>query len=177
MTQETATPKDLANQNQFNQNFAFNIGDAWDFDEKKWNYDLESDRAKKLVENDFELLKASEKAFLARNRTQPVNGDALVLPCGGVVYFCHIWSDSAQTTPSGSFALSDVGGISYSGGLDSGVKLTDIYLTDQVAYLPVWICHKNRLQAGARVNGTIKTRVWQTVPEADLSGVRLKRNW
>jgi hypothetical protein len=177
MYTETATPKDLADQNQFNQNFGFKTADAWDFEKKSWNYDLESDRAKQLVEKDFELLKECEKAFTARAPKHPKNGDALVMPCGGLVYFCHTWDDSAQTTPNGSFALSDAGGISYSGGLDSGMKLADIYLTEETAFLPVWICHQNRLKAGARVNATVKTRVWKCLPEADLTGVQLRRNY
>lgn len=177
MVLETATPKDLADQNQFNQNYKFSTPDAWNFTLKSWDYELESEQAKKLVEADFAILKACETAFLARQPQTPKNGDALLMPCGGIVYFCHTWNDSAQTTPGGSFALNDNGGISYSGGLDSGMKLGDIYLSDETAYLPVWICHNNFLKAGARVNGTVKTRVWKCKANADLSGVQLKRSY
>jgi hypothetical protein len=177
MITETATPKDLADQNQFNQNYYFNFSNAWDYERKQWNYDLESETSKKLVEQDLEHLKECEDAFLKRVSQKPKNGDALQMPCGNIVFFCHTWDDSAQTTPHGSFALSDSGYISYSGGLDNGMELKDIYLTDEFTYLPVWICHNKRLKAGCRVNATVKTRLWKCNEDADLSGVQIKRNY
>lgn len=158
----------LAELNKFNQNYNFTTADYL-----TKGFDLEKEPKYKIKDltEDFNHLKECEKAYLTRGGSLPIVGDALLLPTGETVYFCHIWDESAQTTGGGSYSLSKSGYLSYSGGLDSGVKLNDIYLTEDFTALRIWFCHKGYLTGGCAVYANIKTRVWKCKESADLSGV------
>lgn len=165
----TNTAKDLASLNQFNQNYSFKTSDY--FNKSKFDFNAEGDRIKETIQKDFNLLKEYEKAFLSRGNNAPIVGDALLLPTGETVYFCHVWDDSVQTCGGGSFSLTSSGFLSYSGGLDSGIKKHDIYLTDDFTALNIWFCHRGYLTGGCSIDAYIKTRIWKCKENADLSGI------
>lgn len=128
----------------------------------------------KKVKADFILLKKFEKAHIANyhNSKLPVEGDCIFLPDGQVVYFCSVLDEKGQTCESGSFCLHNNGYVSFSaGGLDSGIALSDVYLTDEFYVLPIWFCHEGRLCAGCGIYANIRCRVWKTKEGADLSGI------
>ncbi len=128
----------------------------------------------KKVEADFILLKKFEKAHIEHYHTSsiPIEGDCIFLPDGQVVYFCSIISQTGQTCESGSFALYNSGHVSFSaGGLDPGILISDVYLTNEYYVLPIWFCHEGRLNGGCGINANIRCRVWKPKEGADLSGI------
>lgn len=166
----TETAEQLAKDNLFNRNYDFKTADYIWGQTGKLEYYNEPQYIKDKVNKDLEILKKDNQKFLDRERSVPAVGDALLLPNGKYVYFCHVWDDHAQTTIMGSFCLFG-SGFSYSGGLDSGLKLEDIKLTDKEYGLPVWFPHNGSLQAQCAIYATAKTRVWKCKKGADLSGV------
>lgn len=165
----TSTTEQLALLNQWNQNYHFKTPDY--FNKSAFNFTDESGFMQDIVKRDFDLLKEYENAFLNRGDNSQKVGDALLLPTGETVYFCHVWDDSVQTCGGGSFCLSSSGFLSYSGGLDSGIKKDDIYLTEEFTPLYIWFCHRGYLTGGCSVQAFIKTRVWKCKDNADLSGI------
>lgn len=149
----------LAELNKFNKNYFAYAGTSGIFNLK-------------AIAEDFELLKeyscAYQKKFIFN---EPIIGDCLQLPDGQIVYFCHIHTDSIQTCPGGSFHLSPSGFLSFSGGLDSGISISDIELSNEKSALPIWFCHRGFLTAGSAIYARIECRVWKTKSGADLSGI------
>lgn len=127
----------------------------------------------KKVKADFILLKEYEQEHIKdyHNSEKPIVGDCIFLPDGQVVYFCSVYEDRGQTCNGGSFSLYDTGYISYSGGLDSGISYSDIFLTDEYYVLPIWFCHNGILCANCAIYANIRCRVWKTKEGADLSGI------
>lgn len=154
----------LAELNKFNQNYRLYYGAPLNT---------------KAITADFELLKAYSNAYQNNFvRNTPILGDALRLPDGQTVYFCHIYDNKAQTCEGGSFHLGE-GYLSYSGGLDSGISFSGIELTAEKFVLPVWFCHRGYLTGGCGIYARIECRIWKTKECADLTGIpqvrRLKR--
>lgn len=175
MEKLTNTAEKLAAFNQYNQNYHFKTPQP--FVKNSFNYSEESKYTKMLVEKDLEILNRYQANFLEVATDEPRNGDALILPTGETVYFCHTLENSVQTTPGGSYNLSKSGYLSYSGGLDSGINKNDIYLTDELTTLQIWFSHGGYLCAGSAIYAIIKTRVWKCKEGADLSGIQTKRNY
>jgi len=165
MLELTNDVQSLAERNKFNGNYR-----------AYYNAPLNT----KAISEDFKLLQQYAGNY-HQNHTidKPSLGDALCLPDGQMVYFCYIHNISAQTCGGGSFHLTSDGYISYSGGLDHGLLLSEIELTTQKYVLPVWFCHRGYLTGGCGIYAHIECRVWTTKPGADLSGVpqvqRLRR--
>jgi hypothetical protein len=127
---------------------------------------------REAVSKDFSLLKGYTDAYQKRlSKSKPAVGDCLSLPDGQFVYFCCIHPTKAQTCKMGSFCLTTVGTLSYSGGLDSGISLSEIELTNDRFVLPVWFYHNGHLCAGCAIYAHIECRVWKTKEGADLSGI------
>lgn len=148
---------DLKKLNQYNQNYVLYYGGPVN-DE--------------LIEKDFLLLESYTVAYQnTYSIERPIVGDCLLLPDGQYVYFCHIHSEYAQTCAGGSFHLCSSGFISYSGGLDSGIQISDIEPTQEKHVLPIWFNHRGYLCAGCGVNARIECRVWRTKTGADTSGI------
>lgn len=148
---------DLKKLNQYNQNYV--LCDGGQVNDE-------------LIEKDFLLLESYTIAYHSKYTIEkPIVGDCILLPDGQYVYFCHIHEESAQTCAGGSFHLSPSGFISYSGGLDSGIQISDIELTQEKYALPIWFSHRGYLCAGCAVNARIECRVWKTKTGADTSGI------
>ncbi|WP_418360143.1 hypothetical protein [Sphingobacterium detergens] len=155
--QVTTTVEQLAEINKYNNNYV-----------AYYNAPLNM----KKVERDFELLQEFSKAHKSRNSAnQPRLGDCLLLPDGQKVYFCHVWDDHVQTCGGGSYHLSNGGGMDFSGGLDDGLKISEIELTNEFDALPIWFSHEGRLRAHCAIHANIEVRVWKPKQGADLSGV------
>lgn len=136
--------------------------------------DLQPERIQNKIKKDLAILKNSIDNF--NKSTIPRVGDFLRLPDGQHVIFCHIHEDSIQTTAGGSLHLSEGGYISFSGGLDSGLKITDIAETSEVKPGLVWFWHEGYSGGDRGVYGSIPFRVYETRPGADLSGIPQIKN-
>lgn len=125
------------------------------------------------MQTNEELLKESEQAF--NLRPGPRVGDYLRLPYGLFTRFTHNWGkeiNQIQTGGgSGSYHLSKNGFISYSGGLDSGVKHTDLIESIERKQGFIWIWDKGMSGADRGVDMQIYFRVFDLLPGADLSGL------
>lgn len=98
-------------------------------------------------------------------------GDFLCLPHGEFVRFSHDWGESLQTTgASHGFHLGS-SYISYSGGLDSGIKRASIKQTNELKAGFVWIWDQGISGADRGVNMQMSFRVFNILPGADLSGL------
>ena len=132
------------------------------------DWEAQSERVKNTVKRDFNLL----QEYAANMREGLKVGDFLRLPDGQAVIFSHIWEDGlCQTTPGGSIHLSRSGGLSYSGGLDSGVKVEDLIKTEETKPGLIWFWHEGSAGADRGVNAYVNFNVWETKPGTDLSGV------
>ncbi len=102
-------------------------------------------------------------------------GDFIRLPYGIFVRVCHIWPDSLQTCSDGSFHLSG-NYASYSGGLDSGVKVSDIVPTNETREGRVWIWKDGMSGANRGLDMMMNFRVFELKEGADTSGVPQVKN-
>ena len=171
----TETVEELAIINKFNVNYDFQT--AIPYAQDLFSFRYETDERRELVRKDFEVLSELKLNYLLASMKTlvPMEGHALQLPNGEFVYICSVSKTKAQTTPGGSFGL--FGEITYSGGLDSGVLLEDIYKTSEDYLLPVWFCHEGRLGPHRGINAVIRTTVWKCKRTADISKVKTKRNY
>lgn len=152
--------------NKGNENLGHHIGDwtpegfPFVFNEKK-------------VEENFEILQKIQKARLSTldEPVRPRNGDVIHLPDNKMVYICQVWNNTVQTTQGGSFSVFSSGGMSYSGGLDSGVKREDLIESDEQDFCACWFPESGWLRAHSAVYAKMKVRVWKVKKGADLSGV------
>lgn len=119
------------------------------------------------------ILKEAETAF--NLIPGPRVGDYLRLPYGLFTRFTYDWGKDINQIQTGggscSFHLSKSGYISYSGGLDSGVKHTDIIETKETKPGYIWIWDNGISGANRGVDLKINFRVFDLVPGADCSGL------
>lgn len=109
----------------------------------------------------------------AMNKIQgPRVGDYLRLPYDLYTRFTYDWGDSIQTGGgAGSYHLGSSGYTSYSGGLDSGVKKTDIIQTDETKEGYIWFFDQGISGANRGVDFKISFRVFALREGADISGL------
>ena len=98
-------------------------------------------------------------------------GAKIELPDGSHTYITHVWSDTVQTGNQGSCFLSKCGHISRSGGLDSGLKKSDLILTEKTDKILVWFWHMGWSGANRGVNYYLPVQVYKTKKGCDLSGI------
>lgn len=122
------------------------------------------------MQENNEILKERESAFNLKKGARV--GDYLLLPHGEYTRFTHLWEDSIQTGgSSGGQYYFGTGYLSYSGGLDSGVKLKDIEQTEEIKKGWIWFFDRNISGAGRGVNFEIDFKVFKLKEGADLSGL------
>lgn len=81
-------------------------------------------------------------------------------------------SDVCQTTSgAGGFSSINSGSFSYSGGLDKGVKYSDLVPTEKYDECRIWFPESSHLRAGSRVEGRVWVRVWELRKKTDKSGI------
>ena len=76
----------------------------------------------------------------------------------------HVWDDSAQTGGGqSSYYLGEGGYVSYSGGLDPGIPLAKLVLTDEVKKGMVWFFSRDHHTAHNGVDFSIDFRVYNVI--------------
>lgn len=121
------------------------------------------------AEKDLAIIKERSKKYMEREGFKV--GERIELPDGQEVMISHVWDDTVQTSNGGSMHLSSGGGISFSGGLDSGLKKSDLIRIDTLGEANIWIFHNNSAGGGRGVYHTIPVTKYRTKRGADLSGV------
>lgn len=121
--------------------------------------------------NNLQIVKERTKLFNAFDT--PRVGDYLKLPNDlGFTRFTHEWDESIQTGGgTGSFYLGKSGGVSYSGGLDSGVSKKDIVPTIELKKGFIWIFDEGISGAHRGKDFEIDFRVYELIKNADTSGL------
>ena len=114
----------------------------------------------------------NERVQAYNKRQGPRVGDYIKLPFGIYARFTHKFPESIQTGGHeySSFYFGPSGVMSYSGGLNPGLKLKDIRLTDEKKEGNIWFFDKNRARAYGGVTFSIPFRVFEPLEGADLSG-------
>lgn len=127
------------------------------------------------MKTNTEILNERQAKF---NKIQgPRVGDYLYIPSNDkrvpeYTRFTHDWTDSIQTGGiGGSFYLGGSGSLSYSGGLDSGVKVADLILTDATKEGSIWFFDEGVVGAGRGKTFSIPMRVYTLKGGADLKGL------
>lgn len=113
----------------------------------------------KFDERDQAIL--DERVTAWNKRTGPRVGDWIRFADGMVCQVSHLWPGSAQYTYGGSFYLGD-GYQSYSGGLESGIPLESLTLTDETKPGTVWFFHHDFHTGHNGVNATVECRVYES---------------
>jgi hypothetical protein len=99
-------------------------------------------------------------------------GDYISLPDGQMVIISHNWNENqVQTSGGGSMHMGQSGFLSFSGGMDSGLKETDLIPTKETKKGTIWIFHGGFSGGNRGVYSKINFRVFKTRPGADLSGI------
>lgn len=117
-----------------------------------------------------EILKSRMAEFNAEKGARV--GDFLLLPNGKYDRFTHAWDDHIQTGGYGNGSYYFGGKwVSYSGGLDPGVKYKDIEQTEATKDGAVWFFSKNHARAFNAVYYHIPFRVFKLREGADTKGL------
>jgi hypothetical protein len=119
-------------------------------------WQLETDRLNQ------EILKRREVSFNIRQSIRV--GDYVRHLSGKMDRVTYVWSDSAQTGGGqSSFYLGEGGYVSYSGGLDPGIPLTKLVLTEEVKKGMVWFFLRDHHTAHNGVDFMIDFRVYNVI--------------
>lgn len=119
----------------------------------------------------------SERTVVFNRISGPRVGDYLYIPSidkrvPEYTRFTHDWTDSIQTGGiGGSFYMGESGALSYSGGLDPGVKVADLILTDATKDGSVWFFDEDRPGGGRGKTFNIPMRVYTLKEGANIDGL------
>ena len=133
------------------------------------DFNIQHESVIKKAERDLILIKDRIKNY--HNRQGFKVGEFIHLPDGQKVIISHIWDDTVQTSGGGSMHLNSGGGISFSGGLDSGIKKTDLILTEEFDSGQIWIFHEGLSGGNRGIHYKMPFRVYKTKTGADLTGI------
>ncbi len=123
------------------------------------------------TDHEINLEILSKRVALLNEVEGPRVGDYLKLPNNTYTRFTESWGHHIQTGGgSNSYYLGN-GYCSYSGSLDSGVKLTDIRLTQEVKDGEIWFFERDWHKADNAVYYSIPFRVYELIEGADTSGI------
>jgi hypothetical protein len=103
----------------------------------------------------------------------PRPGDFVKLSDGTYQRFTRIYPGAIQAGASANsegFYLGH-GTMSYSGGLNPGVKLSDLIKTDETKNGDVWFFHNNEFKAFNGIHFKVPFRVFMLKSDADTSGL------
>ena len=122
------------------------------------------------MKNNTELLKLKVDQF---NTIQGVRtGDYIKIDEDFYTRITHLWDDGQAQTggTSGSQYYISGSGLSYSGGLDSGINIEHLTETDETKEGYVWFFDKDISGAHRGVTYSIPFRVFSLKPDAPLTG-------
>jgi hypothetical protein len=123
------------------------------------------------VKNSWEVateainLQILERRVNAFNAVETIReGDYVKHLSGKIDRITHVWDDAAQTGGGqGSYYLGENGYVSYSGGLDPGIPLTKLVLTDEIKKGMIWFFSRNNAFAHNGINFMIDFRVYEVI--------------
>lgn len=93
---------------------------------------------------------------------QPLIGDFVRFPTGEVERFSEHWGESLQTSPSGSFYLSESGEAQFGGASHPATPLDQLDATENWLPGAFWIFHHNHRGPGRAVYFKIPCRLFLT---------------
>lgn len=131
--------------------------------------------ALKNDEKNEQILKRNLQAYDKIDKARV--GDFLLLPDGRVTRFTHDWGDHIQTggSPGNAYYFGE-GYMSYSGGLNHGIKHEFLELTNEKMKGSVWFFSCGYAGASCGVYYTVLFRVYkikENTPPKELSGLCL----
>jgi len=123
------------------------------------------------VKNSWEVatievnLQILERRINALNAVKTIReGDYVRHLSGKMDRVTHVWEDSAQTGGGqSSYYLGEGGYVSYSGGLDPGIPLAKLVLTDEVKKGMIWFFSRDHPTAHNGVDFMIDFRVYNVI--------------
>lgn len=123
------------------------------------------------VKNSWEIttsvmnLQILERRINALNAIKTIRaGDYVRHLSGKMDRVTHVWDDSAQTGGGqGSYYLGERGYVSYSGGLDPGITLAKLVLTEEVKKGMIWFFSRDHHTAHNGVDFMIDFRVYNVI--------------
>lgn len=125
-------------------------------EEKVSNYHIEK------AQKDIELIKKRIEA--RQRRTEILEGDVIEYLDGHTERITHVWDDHAQAGGgSGSYYMGESGYGSYSGGLNSGLPLAELELTDKTADCAFWFFSGNHSGANRGITFYCPVKVWKQI--------------
>jgi len=155
----TLTLEDLAYRNMFNTNYFFKTCHPY---EHKFNLEEESNYVIRDLEKDLEILHyRCGMKIKSEEEGKILMGDAVRMSDGSIEFVCHVYEDTIQTYPGGSFCLLNEGSLTHSGSLNDSFPISKLELTDERYPLNIWFPHKGWLQAGSAIHAVIPVRLWQ----------------
>jgi hypothetical protein len=121
--------------------------------------------------NNWELATVAVNQQILERRVNAFNaiktireGDYVRHLSGKMDRVTYVWPESAQTGGGqGSYYLGEVGYTSNSGGLDPGIPLTKLVLTDEVKKGMIWFFSRNHHTAQYGVDFYIDFRVYNEI--------------
>ena len=93
---------------------------------------------------------------------EPRLGDYLIVD-GKYHRMSHIWETTIQHSESWSFYIGENGCISFSGGLNTGIKKEKIVPTDEMKDGDFWFFHNDWMKKDNGVGITAKCRVYRAI--------------
>lgn len=110
-------------------------------------------------------LQILERRVIALNAIKTIReGDYVRHLSGKIDRVTHVWEDSAQTGGGqGSYYLGENGYVSYSGGLDPGIPLNKLVLTNEIMIGMIWFFSRNNAVAHNGINFMIDFRVYKVI--------------
>ena len=123
------------------------------------------------VKNSWEVATVKVNLQILERRVNAFNaiktireGDYVRHLSGKMDRVTHVWDDSAQTGGcQSSYYLGERGYVSYSGGLDPGIPLNKLVLTDEVKKGMVWFFSRDNHTANNGVDFMIDFRVYNVI--------------
>lgn len=123
------------------------------------------------VKNSWETATAEINLQILERRVKALNaietireGDYVLHLSGKMDRVTHVWDDAAQTGGGqGSYYLGERGYVAYSGGLDPGIPLTKLVITDKIKKGMIWFFSRNHATAHNGVDFQIDFRVYNVI--------------
>lgn len=128
-------------------------------------------KAMNEVKNSWEVATEELNSQILERRVNALNaiesireGDYVRHISGKIDRVTHVWYDAAQTGGGqGSYYLGENGYVAYSGGLDPGIPLSKLVLTNEIKKGMIWFFSRNNAVAHNGINFMIDFRVYKVI--------------
>jgi hypothetical protein len=134
--------------------------------EGKYRFVIIEDKVSKYhiekAQKDLDLI--NKRIAARKDRTEILEGDVIEYLDGHTERVTHVWDDHAQAGGgSGSYYMGESGYGSYSGGLNSGLPLANLELTDKTKDCMFWFFSGNMSGGGRGVYFYCPVKVWKQI--------------